>query len=96
MPKVETVVRHAVGMYLGHVELVAAQLRYLNIGGEDGNHEEDAVAFVQKKVFLQGVEDIAHSSGAAFGGEEVVSAAWRTVITHFLRQIVLYQYLGEV
>ena len=33
---------------------------------------------------------------AAFGGKEVECAAWRAVIAHFLRQVILHQYFGEV
>ena len=96
LPKVEPVVRHAVGMQLYHVELVAAQLRNFDIRSEGGHHKGDAVTFVQQEVFLKGVEEVTHGGGSAFGGKEVECAAWRAVIAHFLRQVILHQYFGEV
>ena len=96
LPEVESVVRHAVGMQFYHVELVATQLRNFNVGGESGHHQGDTVTFIQQEVLLEGIEEVTHGGGSAFGGKEVECAAWRAVIAHFLRQIILHQYFGEV
>ena len=45
---------------------------------------------------MEGVEEVTHGGGSAFGGKEVECAAWRAVIAHFLRQVILHQYFGEV
>ena len=71
-------------------------MRNFNVGGESGHHQGDTVTFIQQEVFLEGVEEVTHGSGSAFGGKEVECTSWRAVITHFLRQIILHEYFGEV
>ena len=45
---------------------------------------------------MQGVEDIAHGGCSAFGGKQVERSSWRTVVAHFLIQVVAYQHFGEL
>ena len=91
LPEVHPFAIHAVGMYFGHLKLVAAELWNFNIGGKGGNHEDDAVPFVQQEIFLQGVEYIAHGGCSTFGGKQVIGTPGRTVVAHLLREIVLHK-----
>ena len=47
LPQVQPVLAHAVGMQFGHLKSVAVQLGNLYIRCKGGNHEGDAVTFVQ-------------------------------------------------
>ena len=63
------VVLHFVGIDVDYFEVEPVKMGYLNIRREGGNHQSDFVAFADKFVFLYGIEGIAHTGGAAFGGK---------------------------
>ena len=96
LPQMQPVFAHAVGMQFGHLEPVTVQLGNLYVRCKGGNHEGDTVAFVQQEILLQRIEDITHGSRSAFGGKQVESSARRTVVAHFLIQVVAYQHFGEL
>ena len=74
---------------------VGFQLRNLDVGGEHRHADGHLVALAHQLVLLERIEDVGHSGGAAFGGEDVHLLRGDAASHHLLHHVLAHDLLAD-